>query len=107
MAVGPTCQNSLFSHPPLSLPSPLSQSRRPSSEHLWPFAAPTTGLAASPTAARYADGYLLELDVLWSSSTSASPAIGLGILAALPEDEGKKKKHVAVRALREVEEGVD
>ena len=97
MAVGPTCQN------PLSSLSLLSQSRRPSSEHLWPFAAPTTGLAASPTAARYADADLLELDVLWPSSTSASP-----LLAALPEDdEGKEKKHVAVRALREVEEGVD
>ena len=68
---------------------------------------PPLRLPQQPPAARCADDDLLELDVLWSSSTSASPAIGLGILAALPEDEGKKKKHVAVRALREVEEGVD
>ncbi|CAL4896835.1 unnamed protein product [Urochloa decumbens] len=42
-----------------------------------------------------ADGDLLELDVLWPSSASASPAVGLGLLAALPEDEGKKKKRAA------------
>ncbi|CAN6325871.1 unnamed protein product [Urochloa humidicola] len=41
------------------------------------------------------DGDLLEFDVLWSSSASASPAVGLGLLAALPEDEGKKKKRAA------------
>ncbi|CAL4902725.1 unnamed protein product [Urochloa decumbens] len=42
-----------------------------------------------------ANGDLLELDVFWPSSASASPAVGLGLLAALPEDEGKKKKRAA------------
>jgi hypothetical protein len=44
-------------------------------------------------AAAGADGDLLELDVLWPSSGSS--AVGLGLLAALPEDEGKKKKRAA------------
>ena len=42
-----------------------------------------------------ADGDLLELDVLWPASASATPAVGLGLLAALAEDEGKKKKRAA------------
>ncbi|KAL6642286.1 hypothetical protein ACP70R_020467 [Stipagrostis hirtigluma subsp. patula] len=42
-------------------------------------------------AAAAADGDLLELDVLWPAA-GGSPARGLGLLAALPEDEGKKKK---------------
>ncbi|CAN6339702.1 unnamed protein product [Urochloa humidicola] len=46
-------------------------------------------------AAAGADGDLLEFDVLWPSSASASPTVGLGLLAALPEDEGKKKKRSA------------
>lgn len=45
-----------------------------------------------------ADGDLLELDVLWpASAAAASSPRGLGILAALPEDEaGKKKKRAGV-----------
>ncbi|GJM87967.1 hypothetical protein PR202_ga03979 [Eleusine coracana subsp. coracana] len=46
-----------------------------------------------------ADGDLLELDVLWpASSAAASSPRGLGLLAALQEDEGgkKNKKRVGV-----------
>ncbi|XP_039798410.1 uncharacterized protein LOC120663613 [Panicum virgatum] len=52
-------------------------------------------LPVAAHAAAGADGDLLELDVLWPASASASPAVGLGLLAALPEDEGKKKKRAA------------
>ena len=54
-------------------------------------------LPVATHAAAGADGDLLELDVLWPASTSASAssAVGLGLLAALPEDEGKKKKRAA------------
>ncbi|WVZ88401.1 hypothetical protein U9M48_034927 [Paspalum notatum var. saurae] len=45
-------------------------------------------------AAAGADGDLLERDVLWPSA-SLPPALGLGLLAALPDDEGKKKKRAA------------
>ncbi|XP_066360023.1 protein S40-7-like [Miscanthus floridulus] len=43
-------------------------------------------------AATGADGDLLELDVLWPATPSE---VGLGLLAVLPEDEGKKKKRAA------------
>ncbi|XP_062203517.1 protein S40-7-like [Phragmites australis] len=44
-----------------------------------------------------ADGDLLELDVLWPASAS-SPR-GLGLLSALPEEDGKnKKKRTALTA---------
>ncbi|KAJ1264793.1 hypothetical protein BS78_08G028600 [Paspalum vaginatum] len=45
----------------------------------------------------HADGDLLERDVLWPSAASLPPALGLGLglLAALPDDEGKKKKRAA------------
>ncbi|OEL26368.1 hypothetical protein BAE44_0012612, partial [Dichanthelium oligosanthes] len=39
-----------------------------------------------------ADGDLLVFDILWSSTGSPSSTIGLGLLAALLEDEGEKKK---------------
>ena len=52
-------------------------------------------LPVAAHAAAGADSDLLELDVLWPASASASPAVGLGLLAALPEDEGKKKKRAA------------
>ena len=52
-------------------------------------------LPVAAHAAAGADSDLLELDVLWPASASASPAVGIGLLAALPEDEGKKKKRAA------------
>ncbi|KAG0520097.1 hypothetical protein BDA96_08G044100 [Sorghum bicolor] len=53
-----------------------------------PLPVPTHAAAAAG-----ADGDLLELDVLWPATPSS--AVGLGLLAALPEDEGKKKKRAA------------
>ncbi|OEL31611.1 hypothetical protein BAE44_0007369 [Dichanthelium oligosanthes] len=49
-------------------------------------------LSVPAHAAAGAAGDLLELDVLGSSTGSLSSAIRFGLLAALPEDEGKKKK---------------
>jgi hypothetical protein len=39
-----------------------------------------------------AGGDLLELDVLWLATATGSSPRGLGLLAALPEDEGGKRK---------------
>ncbi|XP_020401773.1 uncharacterized protein [Zea mays] len=51
-------------------------------------------LSHPPLPAAGTDGDLLELDVLWLAAPST---VGLGILATLPEGEGKKKtKRAAV-----------
>ena len=52
-------------------------------------------LPVAAHAAAGADGDLLELDVLWPASTSASPVVGLGLLAALPDAAGLAASGIA------------